>query len=96
MSSPLPPLPPRAVRRTRAPRKASVAAVYNITPAARHQTTCKNCEHLPAGSMEVAALLLVLVFSLSAVLFTSVYATKVQSAKVSALEAQVSAYQHLE
>lgn len=35
------------------------------------------------------ALMLVLVFSLTAVLFTSIYALEVQGAKVEALEAQV-------
>lgn len=35
---------------------------------------CRSCHSLPAGSMELMALMLVLVFSLSAVLFTSVYA----------------------
>lgn len=55
---------------------------------------CHSCNALPAGSMEVAAILLVLVFSLSAVLFTSVYATRIQTAKVSALESQLSSYQN--
>lgn len=68
------------------------AAVYPVkTPSSG---TCHSCNALPAGSMEVAAILLVLVFSLSAVLFTSVYATKIQTSKVQTLEAQVSAYQN--
>jgi hypothetical protein len=57
---------------------------------------CHGCNALPAGSIEVAAILLVLVFSLSAVLFTSVYATRIQTSKVQALEARVSAYQNVE
>lgn len=44
---------------------------------------------LPVGSMELMALLLVLVFSLSAVLFTSVYALRIQQAKVQALTSQL-------
>lgn len=68
------------------------AAVYPVK--APHSGVCHSCNALPAGSMEVAAILLVLVFSLSAVLFTSVYATKIQTSKVQALEAQVSAYQN--
>ena len=68
------------------------AAVYPVkTP---HSGICHSCNALPAGSIEVAAILLVLVFSLSAVLFTSVYATRIQTSKVEALEAQVSAYQN--
>lgn len=70
------------------------AAVYPVKPA--HGGVCHSCNALPAGSMEVAAILLVLVFSLSAVLFTSVYATKVQTAKLQAVEAQLSAYQNAE
>lgn len=54
---------------------------------------CHSCNALPAGSIEVAAILLVLVFSLSAVLFTSVYATKVQTSKVQVLQAQLEAVQ---
>jgi hypothetical protein len=67
------------------------AAVYPVKQA--HGGVCHSCNALPAGSIEVAAILLVLVFSLSAVLFTSVYATKVQTSKVQALEAQLSTYQ---
>jgi hypothetical protein len=40
--------------------------------------------------MELMALMLVLVFSLTAVLFTSIYALEVQGAKVEALETQLS------
>ncbi len=75
---------PRVVRR---------AAVYPVKQAKGN--TCHSCNALPAGSMEVAAILLVLVFSLSAVLFTSVYATQVQTSKVQALEAQLSSYQEV-
>ena len=70
------------------------AAVYPVKSA--HGGVCHSCNALPAGSMEVAAILLVLVFSLSAVLFTSVYATKVQTAKLQAVEAQLSTYQSAE
>lgn len=70
------------------------AAVYPVKPA--HGNVCHSCNALPAGSMEVAAILLVLVFSLSAVLFTSVYATRVQTAKVEALQSQLSSYQRAE
>lgn len=42
---------------------------------------CRSCHALPAGSMELMALLLVLVFSLSAVLFTSVYALNAERAQ---------------
>ncbi|MFZ2681483.1 MAG: hypothetical protein WAZ14_00045 [Patescibacteria group bacterium] len=50
---------------------------------------CRSCHALPAGSMELMALMLVLVFSLTAVLFTSVYALDIQSSKIDALESQL-------
>lgn len=56
--------------------------------AVRHN--CPNCSILPGGGVEITAILLVLVFSLSAVLCTSVYAGRLQAGKVSALEAQLS------
>lgn len=72
-------------------RRVTRPAVYPVKSA--HGGVCHSCNALPAGSMEVAAILLVLVFSLSAVLFTSVYATQVQTAKLHAVEAQLSSYQ---
>ncbi len=53
---------------------------------------CSGCSSLPVGSMEVAAILLVLVFSLSTILVTSVYATRVQSAKIRSLEQKLEYY----
>lgn len=50
---------------------------------------CKSCHSLPAGSTDLLSLMLVLVFSLTAVLFTSIYALNVQKAKVAALEQAV-------
>ena len=89
---PITPLP-RAQKKSSSPKRSMARpAVYPITSSAT--PVCHSCHALPAGSMEVAAILLVLVFSLSAVLFTSIYATRVQSAKVGALEAQLSSVQH--
>ena len=39
---------------------------------------CKDCHHLPIGSVELVGLLLVLVFALSAVLLTSIYVIETQ------------------
>ena len=39
---------------------------------------CKDCHHLPIGSVELVGLLLVLVFALSAVLLTSIYVIQTQ------------------
>lgn len=63
------------------------------TPVQSVPTVCRSCHALPAGSMELMALMLVLVFSLTAVLFTSIYALQVQGSKVHALEAQVAQVQ---
>lgn len=71
-------------------RRTSRAKVYPVTASS---DVCHGCSALPAGSLEVAAILLVLVFSLSAVLFTSIYATGVQTAKVHALENALASYQ---
>jgi hypothetical protein len=60
-----------------------------VVQPARHHHLCQSCNALPAGSMELVALLLVLVFSLSAVLFTSVYALRGANAKVQSLSTQV-------
>ncbi|MBP9827707.1 hypothetical protein KBC55_00970 [Patescibacteria group bacterium] len=47
---------------------------------------CTSCNALPTGSMELLGLMLVLVFSLTAVLLTSVYALNLEAAKVAQLE----------
>ena len=56
-------------------------------------TACKTCRALPVGSVELTSLLLVLIFSLVSVLFTSILALKAQDQKISHLEAQVVASQ---
>lgn len=61
--------------------------VHEPMPAIPH--VCRGCHALPAGSVELVSLLLVLVFALSAVLITSVYALHQQSVQVDQLEAQI-------
>ncbi|MEK7665802.1 MAG: hypothetical protein AAB337_02910 [Patescibacteria group bacterium] len=51
---------------------------------------CKTCNLLPVGSIEMASLLLVLVFSLVSVLFTAVFALNAQQNKISDLEELIS------
>lgn len=51
---------------------------------------CRTCHALPVGSIELMSLLLVLVFSLTAVLVTSVHAISLQQDQIDTLEAQVS------
>ncbi len=62
----------------------------SVRPIQSVPSVCRSCHALPAGSMELMALMLVLVFSLTAVLFTSIYTLQVQDAKVEALETQLS------
>ncbi|MFA5946981.1 MAG: hypothetical protein WC813_03070 [Patescibacteria group bacterium] len=52
-------------------------------------TVCRSCHLLPVGSMDLTALMLVLVFSLSAVLFTTVYALNLSHAEVAQLKTQL-------
>lgn len=73
----------KAARKTSAVRGKKSAMPISSVPG-----VCRSCNALPAGSMELMALMLVLVFSLTAVLFTSVYALQIQGAKIDALEAQ--------
>ena len=51
---------------------------------------CAACSSLPVGSIELTALMLVLVFSLSAVLFTSVFALQTKNTEIKTLQNQVS------
>ena len=71
------------------PVKTKAAAQPFTMPSPSVPNVCKSCHALPAGSSEVVSLMLVLVFSLTAVLFTSIYALNVQKAKVAALEQAV-------
>jgi hypothetical protein len=72
--------------KARAPKVVSVAS--SMPPSSN---VCRSCHVLPIGSMDLTALMLVLVFSLTAVLFTTVYALNIQKAKVASLETQVAA-----
>jgi hypothetical protein len=71
-------------------KKPGIAAV-NKTKASTQRTpaVCRSCHALPIGSVELVSLLLVLIFALTAVLFTSVYALQVQQNHISELEAQI-------
>ena len=60
----------------------------------KSQGICRTCSSLPVGSVELTSLLLVLVFSLVSVLFTSVLALNAQHQKISALQEQVSLAEH--
>jgi hypothetical protein len=69
-------------------KKSKVVSVAASMPASTG--VCRSCNVLPMGSMDLTALMLVLVFSLTAVLLTTVYALNLQKAKVADLEAQLS------
>lgn len=80
--------PKKRTTTRRAPRKstASVTPIHGAGSSSQ-STVCHACNALPVGSVELTALMLVLVFSLSAVLFTSVYALQSEQHKVAELEA---------
>lgn len=73
----------------RAKKSVSPMPVNNVQASVARHGVCHACNSLPVGSVELTALMLVLVFSLSAVLFTSVYALQSKEAQVAQLEAQV-------
>jgi hypothetical protein len=66
-------------------------AVVNTTKkkTERAPSVCRSCHALPIGSVELVSLLLVLIFALTAVLFTSVYALQVQQNQITELQAQI-------
>ena len=80
-------------RTGRAPQsRARKSARMHLVPgnvAEPQSTVCHACNSLPVGSVELASLMIVLVFSLSAVLLTSVAALRIQSHKLGQLEASV-------
>lgn len=85
-----------APAKRRAPRRAVAKKpmlVNDVQAAMPKATVCHACNALPVGSVELTALMLVLVFSLTAVLFTSVYALQGEKFKNAGLEAQVAAAQ---
>ncbi|HCC83324.1 TPA: hypothetical protein DEP96_00580 [Candidatus Uhrbacteria bacterium] len=81
-----------AIAKKRAPvsrAKKSVASVAMQNTFSK--SGCDACNSLPVGSIELTALMLVLVFSLSAVLFTSVFALQTKNEEIKQLQSQVSA-----
>lgn len=68
-------------------KKSKVMSTASSSP--RAGNVCHSCNLLPVGSIDLTALMLVLVFSLSAVLFTTVYALNVSHAKVNQLQGQL-------
>lgn len=82
---------PKRVTARRAPRKstASVTPINAVHGSSQQSSVCHACNALPVGSIELTALMLVLVFSLSAVLFTSVYALQKEQHKVAELTATI-------
>ena len=70
-------------------KKTQVMKITDPTPVVTH--LCRSCHALPTGSIELVSLLLVLVFALSAVLVTSVYALNRQAGELAALQGQIAA-----
>lgn len=76
-------------KKPRAPRRTKAAAPVVEIPTQDERPVCHSCNSLPVGSVELVSLLLVLVFSLSAVLITSGYALDQQNQHVAQVEAQL-------
>jgi len=79
-----------------AARKKPAKSTMKSTPLKKKPTNtfvsanvCRSCNALPVGSVELVSLLLVLSFSLTAVLLTSVYALNVQADHIAVLQSQV-------
>ena len=79
----------KAPRRVVTKKSMGVTAMNDVRPVEWKPSVCRACNSLPVGSIELTSLMLVLIFSLTAVLFTSVYALRLEQNKVAALEAQV-------
>ena len=80
---------------TERPVLAGRCAPAKMTPVViKSSGICRSCSSLPIGSVELVSLLLVLVFSLAAVLLTSVLALNSQSQEIADLEAQVQVAQN--
>ncbi len=75
----------------RACKRKNAAPPVNDTPepVPEAPAACGSCEHLPVGSIELVSILLILVFSLSAVLVTSVWALNSQASEIQHLQTQV-------
>ena len=76
-------------RRAPSRKAASVMPMNDVRTPVQQSSVCHACNALPVGSVELTALMLVLVFSLSAVLFTSVYALRNEQARVAQLQETV-------
>lgn len=88
---------PRKKSVTEEPKKkmASKSRAKMVNRAMEHKmpmpaAVCRTCHALPVGSIELMSLLLVLVFSLTAVLVTSVHANALQQEEIESLRTHVS------
>lgn len=80
----------KTTRKKTAPKKTMLKMELPLEPVKNDQPAiCRSCHALPVGSVEIVSLLLVLVFSLTAVLFTSVYAMEMQQSQIDSLEHQI-------
>lgn len=80
----------KVTRKKAAPKKTMLKMELPLEPVKNDQPAiCRSCHALPVGSVEIVSLLLVLVFSLTAVLFTSVYAMEMQQNQIDSLEHQI-------
>ncbi len=83
----------KAVKKS-SPKKKPTAMQKVMEPVVMPQV-CRTCNALPMGAAELVTLLLVVTFSLSAILLTSIFALDKQAEKIDKLETQVQYYQQL-
>lgn len=62
--------------------------------ASKHQNTCRDCDMLPFGSMQLVAVFLVEAFCLSAILFASLYNNYQQLQQINLLQEKISTYEN--
>lgn len=53
---------------------------------------CPHCSLLPAGSVNITSMFIVMVFCLTAVLFTAMYKMNLQDAEIRALRTEMATY----
>lgn len=80
----------KTTSRKTAVKKSPTVFMNNVSEPVKPITSvCRSCHALPAGGIEITSLLLVVVFCLTAVLITAVYALHIQSNTITQLEMEV-------
>ncbi len=73
--------------------EADPAPILPEVPAMGATDDCPHCSLLPAGSVNVVSMFIVVVFCLTAVMFIAMYKMDQQQAAIQSLQAQVASYE---